>query len=185
MKELGHMAPLALAHAPVLLADVAVGTVGGAAFTFLGAGSGLDDVLERVAGFGLQFAVVVGAVHLGAVTAQVVVVAWSLLAEAGVVYGPFFDRGGADEGVDSLAVFVQGDEAGDCGGGEDIGNVGSIAVVWDLLVVGGSGLVVRVGAVVSQAAEALRVLVSVEERGGGSGLPFGSTCTVLRVMRSS
>lgn len=109
-----HLTALHLAYAVILLADVAVVAVWGAAGALARARVTFEYVFEHVACFRLEGVVVKGAVGGGAVALQVEVVAGLLLAEARVVHDPFLCSGWADEGVEALPVFVEGDVAGHC-----------------------------------------------------------------------
>jgi hypothetical protein len=70
--------------------------------------------------------VVVGTTESRADALKVEVVTRLLLVEAGVVDGPFFLGRWAHVVVDTLVVFVQGNEAFNCACGEIVGDVGAI-----------------------------------------------------------
>jgi len=105
-----HLTTLHLACTIVLLADVSIEAVGGAAFALTRAGITLEYILQNMTCLRLEFIVVVGTIRDVAVVLQVEIIAGLLLAKAEVVDGPFVLGWRSNDGVDSLTVFVEGNE---------------------------------------------------------------------------
>jgi len=86
-------------------------------------------------------------------------VARLLLMEAGVVDGPFFLGGRADIGINTLGIFVEGNEASRYGRGKACGNTRTVHSSAGLLVRAiESGWDMLEGAFVAEAAKALIAL---------------------------
>jgi hypothetical protein len=67
----------------------------------------LDDILQDMPRLRLEVLVVVRTSKFSADALEVEAVAWLLLAEAGVVYGPFFLCWRADICVDALVILIE------------------------------------------------------------------------------
>jgi hypothetical protein len=121
-----HSAPLRLALATVLLADVAVVAVAGPTLTLLRTRAALDNVLEHVPRLWLEFVVVVGATIHATHALEMEAITGLLFMEARIVDGPFFLGRWADVVVQALRVLVQGDIPWCCARGKGRRDIRSI-----------------------------------------------------------